>query len=202
MPRQPLYDRQHALDQAVQLFWEQGFHATSIKDVERALDMRPGSIYGAFGNKVRLFQAALDRYAEQGLAELDAQLQAHASPLAGLAAYLRSLGGLRDRQMPCRACMLVKSLLELNERDDATRRQADQLLAAMESRFVACFEAARTAGELSAAHDPRRLGRRLQAQVMGMRAYAQRDVDAAALHQLAEDMAGSVETLRDPSADS
>ena len=196
MPRQPLYDRQQALDQAVQLFWQQGFHATSIKDIERALDMRPGSIYAAFGNKSRLFQDALDRYAQQGLAELDAQLQAHASPLSGLATYLRSLGGLRDRVMPCRACMLVKSLLELGERDAAAQAQADRLLAAMEARFVACFEAAQAAGEVAPGLDPARLGRRLQAEVMGLRAYAQRDVDATALRQLADDMARSIEQLR------
>ena len=196
MPRQPLYDRQQALDQAVQLFWQQGFHATSIKDVERALDMRPGSIYAAFGSKSRLFQDALDRYAQQGLAELEARLQSHASPLSGLSDYLRSLGGLRDRVVPCRACMLVKSLLELGERDAAAQSQADRLLALMEARFIACFEAAQVAGEIATTQSPVRLGRRLQAEIMGLRAYAQRDVDAAALRQLAEDMAVSIEQLR------
>jgi len=196
MPRQPLYDRQQALDQAVQLFWQQGFHATSIKDVERALDMRPGSIYAAFGSKSRLFRDALERYAEQGLAELEDQLQIHVSPLTGLAGYLRSLGGLRDRVMPCRACMLVKSLLELDAHDAGAQAQADRLLAAMERRFIACFEAAQAAGELAQEQSPTRLGRRLQAEVMGLRAYAQRDVDAAALRQLADDMAVSIERLR------
>ncbi|MGB2139878.1 MAG: helix-turn-helix domain-containing protein, partial [Psychrobacter sp.] len=52
MSRTTLYNRQEALDRAVKLFWHKGFHATSLKDIEQALDMRPGSIYAAFGNKV------------------------------------------------------------------------------------------------------------------------------------------------------
>ena len=44
MSRTALYNRQDALERALQLFWQKGFHATSLKDIEEALDMRPGSI--------------------------------------------------------------------------------------------------------------------------------------------------------------
>ena len=47
-----------------------------------------------------------------------------------------------------------------------------------------------------ASADPVRLGRRLQAEVMGLRAYAQREVDSQAVHALADDMARSIEALR------
>ena len=63
MPRMAAYDRQDCLEKAVTLFWEKGFHATSLKDIEHALDMRPGSIYAAFGNKESLYSQALDLYA-------------------------------------------------------------------------------------------------------------------------------------------
>ncbi|MFZ3076621.1 MAG: helix-turn-helix domain-containing protein, partial [Psychrobacter glacincola] len=56
MSRTTLYNRHEALERAIQLFWQKGFHATSLKDIEQALDMRPGSIYAAFGNKDGLFQ--------------------------------------------------------------------------------------------------------------------------------------------------
>ena len=55
MSRTALYNRHDALERALQLFWQKGFHATSLKDIEQALDMRPGSIYAAFGNKEGLF---------------------------------------------------------------------------------------------------------------------------------------------------
>lgn len=192
MPRQPLHDRQSSLSRAVDIFWAQGFHATSLKDLERALDMRPGSIYAAFGSKKGLFNEALDRYAEQGLKALEDQLEAYASPLEGLAAYVRSLGGLHDQAIPSRACLLVKSVLELGARESVARDRADALLAGMEERFVEGFRDAQAAGELLPGSDPTQLGRRLQAEVMGLRAYAQRSVTRAAVRELADDMAASI----------
>ena len=196
MSRATLHNRQDSLERALQLFWHKGFHATSLKDLERTLDMRPGSIYATFGSKGQLFEEALERYARLALIELERILSAQASPLAGLAAYLRRLGGLRDQELPSRACMLVKSLLELGEREQAARDKAEALLAGMETRFIDRFAAAQRAGELDSQLDPTRLGRRLQAEVMGLRSFAQRDVDSAAVHALAEDMALSLEALR------
>ena len=196
MSRTALYNRQEALERALKLFWQKGFHATSLKDIEEALDMRPGSIYAAFGSKDGLFQEALDYYARLGLTELERILSHHESPLLGLAAYVRQLGGIRDKELPSQACMLVKSLLELGAREQAALQKVEMLLAGMETRFIDCFSAAQQLGELDSTLDATRLGRRLQAEVMGLRAFAQRDVDSEAVHALAEDMALSIEALR------
>ncbi len=196
MSRTALYNRQEALERALKLFWQKGFHATSLKDIEEALDMRPGSIYAAFGSKDGLFQEALDYYARLGLTELERILSHHESPLLGLAAYVRQLGGIRDKELPSQACMLVKSLLELGAREQAALQKVEMLLAGMETRFIDCFSAAQRLGELDSTLDATRLGRRLQAEVMGLRAFAQRDVDSEAVHALAEDIALSIEALR------
>lgn len=196
MSRTTLYNRQEALDRAIHLFWQKGFHATSLKDIEQALDMRPGSIYTAFGNKDGLFQEALDHYAQASLNELERILANYQSPLLGLAAFMRQLGGIRDKDLPSRACMLVKSLLELGAREQSALQKVEKLLAGMESRFAECFVEAQRLGELDTELDPLRLARRLQAEVMGIRAFAQRDVDSAAVYALAEDMALSIEDLR------
>ncbi|WP_240990504.1 hypothetical protein [Psychrobacter submarinus] len=92
--------------------------------------------------------------------------------------------------------MLVKSLLELGAREQAALQKVEKLLAGRESRFAECFVEAQRLGELGAELDPLRLARRLQAEVMGLRAFAQRDVDSAAVRALAEDMAFSIEGLR------
>lgn len=196
MSRTALYSRQESLERALQLFWQKGFHATSLKDLEKALDMRPGSIYAAFGSKDGLFQEVLEHYARLTLAELEYTLKTHSSPLMGLAAYLRQLGGILDKGLPSRACMLVKSLLELGAREQSALQKVEAMLAGMEARFIDCFTEAQRIGELDSELDPVRLARRLQAEIMGLRAFAQRDVDSAAVHELAEDMAQSIEALR------
>ncbi len=196
MSRTALYNRHDALERALQLFWQKGFHATSLKDIEQALDMRPGSIYAAFGNKEGLFQEALEYYARLGLTELERVLSHHETPLLGLAAYIRQLGGIRDKALPSRACMLVKSLLELGAREQTALTKVEMLLAGMEARFIECFKEAQNVGEMDSELDPVRLGRRLQAEVMGLRAFAQRDIESSTVHELAEDMALSIEALR------
>lgn len=196
MSRTTLYNRQEALERAIQLFWQKGFHATSLKDIEQALDMRPGSIYAAFGNKDGLFQEALEHYAKASLTELERILASYESPLLGLAAYMRQLGGICDKKTPSRACMLVKSLLELGAREQLALDKVEKLLAGMETRFIECFIEAQRLGELDSELDTARLGRRLQAEVMGLRAFAQRDVESTAVQALAEDMASSIEALR------
>lgn len=195
MARANLHNRQDSLDRALQLFWQKGFHATSLKDLEKALDMRPGSIYAAFGSKDGLFQEALDHYARRSMVELQHTLQAHVSPLLGLAAYLRLLGGIRDETLPSRACMLVKSLLELGQREELALDKVETMLAGMEDYFTNCFIESQGLGEIDKQLDPILLGRRLQAEIMGLRAFAQRDVSSAAVQSVAENMASSLEAL-------
>ncbi len=201
MARATLHNRQDSLDRALQLFWQKGFHATSLKDIEKALDMRPGSIYAAFGSKDGLFQEALDYYGQKAMVEFERTLSEHTSPLLGLAAYLRLLGGLRDKELPSRACMLVKSLLELGAREESALHKVEAMLASMETHFIKSFTESQRLGEIDSLLDPVRLGRRLQAEIMGLRAFAQREVDSSAVHEVAEDMALSLEALYIDSTD-
>jgi TetR/AcrR family transcriptional repressor of nem operon len=51
-----------ALDKAIDLFRTKGFHATSITDLSKAMNLTVGSIYKAFGDKPNLFNQAFNRY--------------------------------------------------------------------------------------------------------------------------------------------
>nr|WP_010131173.1 TetR/AcrR family transcriptional regulator [Microbulbifer agarilyticus] len=195
MARTPLHNRQEALEKAMALFWRKGFHATSLKDLEGALDMRPGSIYAAFGSKDQLFLEALECYAQRSLSEADRIFAAHASPMQGLSAYLRNLGSIRDEALPCPACMLTKSLMELGDQEAKTRQRVEALLAGMEARFAEQLRAAQSAGELSADEDIELLSRRLQSEVMGLRTFAQRDVATKDIRRMAEAIADTWASL-------
>ena len=57
------FDKDEALGQAMRLFWEQGYEATSLAQLKDAMGgISPASFYAAFGSKEQLFRAALDRY--------------------------------------------------------------------------------------------------------------------------------------------
>lgn len=56
------FQREVALEQAMRLFWSRGYEATSVSDLTEAMGITPPSLYGAFGDKKRLFLEAVDRY--------------------------------------------------------------------------------------------------------------------------------------------
>jgi AcrR family transcriptional regulator len=62
MGRPREFDVDKALEQALHVFWRQGYEGTSINDLTQAIGITKPSLYAAFGNKEDLFRKALDRY--------------------------------------------------------------------------------------------------------------------------------------------
>jgi AcrR family transcriptional regulator len=58
------FDREAALDAAMQVFWAKGYESTSISDLTEVMGINPPSLYAAFGDKERLFMEAVQRYAQ------------------------------------------------------------------------------------------------------------------------------------------
>jgi TetR/AcrR family transcriptional regulator, copper-responsive repressor len=61
------FDRDKALERAMQMFWRQGYEATSVSDLTRAMGINPPSLYAAFGDKERLYLEALELYRKRRL---------------------------------------------------------------------------------------------------------------------------------------
>jgi AcrR family transcriptional regulator len=195
MPRYASYNKEEVLGKAMELFWSKGYHNTSLKNLEAALNMRPGSIYAAFGSKQGLFSETLQAYLKLSRARLDDALQREPTVLAGLAAHVRSLGCTPQIAPPARACMLVKTLLETPDDDPVLRRLTEQMMSSMEKALAEIFRVARDAGEIAADADPDRLAARLQAEIFGLRAYAQRTDARDRVATLADDIARDIESL-------
>ena len=64
----------HALAQALRVFWEKGYEGTSLSDLTEAMGITRPSLYAAFGNKEALFRKALDLYEREKLAYIQQAL--------------------------------------------------------------------------------------------------------------------------------
>lgn len=173
------------------LFWRQGYHATSLKDLEATLSMKPGSIYAAFHSKEALFRATLDRYGARMTSELQALVEQSPSPLEALRDHLIGLADLSPCDRPSTACMLVKSLLEVS-REGELRMVIEEHLDRVESVIAEAFEAAQRKGELRPDCDPVRLARRMQTYIFGLKVQAQRETDPDAMRALCRDLADEI----------
>lgn len=179
MPRKPNYDRDALILRARDLFWTRGWAGTSLKDLEGALQMKPGSFYAAFGSKEALFRLALEKYASDGRENLRALAQAH-GPIGALQRFAHMV--VENDAAPAKACMLSKTLLELHAHAHPLAGDANALLLRMEAQFAALFAQAQAAGDIDAARDPNVLARRYQSDLLGLRVSAERaGVDAPAI---------------------
>ncbi|MEV4518111.1 TetR/AcrR family transcriptional regulator [Dactylosporangium sp. NPDC049525] len=62
------FDADRALEQALAVFWRQGYEGASLSDLTAAMGINKTSMYAAFGNKRELFDKALARYARVEMA--------------------------------------------------------------------------------------------------------------------------------------
>jgi AcrR family transcriptional regulator len=83
------FDRDKALERAMQVFWRQGYEATSVSDLTRAMGINPPSLYAAFGDKERLYLDALERYQRSRLAAVAKWFGEEPTAKAAVARLLR-----------------------------------------------------------------------------------------------------------------
>ena len=87
MARTKMFDEAQTLDRAMSVFWQQGFEATSVRDLMVGAGISSSSLYATYGDKREIYLAALERYRAQERAEFAAIL-AEPRPLCPLLAAL------------------------------------------------------------------------------------------------------------------
>jgi TetR/AcrR family transcriptional regulator, cholesterol catabolism regulator len=63
----PTQTREEIFDTAEQMFAELGYHATSVRDIAKALDLRAGTLYNHFSSKEDVLWQIVNRAADQFL---------------------------------------------------------------------------------------------------------------------------------------
>src|SRR3546814_19937573 len=58
------FSEESALDAAMMVFWQEGYHASSVAQLCSAMQLKAPSLYATFGDKESLFLKSLDRYFE------------------------------------------------------------------------------------------------------------------------------------------
>ena len=103
------FDRDRALERAMLLFWRQGFEATSVRDLTRALRINPPSLYAAFGDKERLYLEALELYRRRRLEAMSGWFEQERTAKAAVGRLLTEAARELARAGAPRGSMLVLS---------------------------------------------------------------------------------------------
>jgi len=178
MARPVEFDRDEVLQATMEAFWERGYRDTSMQDLVRATGLHPGSLYGAFGSKRRLYITALRRYFQCCNEAMTALLGGDSSPLRAVRRYLGAqLDDLSDR----RGCMLINAVMEFGDSDAEIAAEIEMMFRANESRLTQALMLARGCGELPRGCDCSGLARFLLCSLHGLHVAARSHLPRAAL---------------------
>jgi AcrR family transcriptional regulator len=163
------FDLDKALDQAIRVFRERGYHATSIGDLTHAMGLACGSIYKAFRDKRAIFLAALDRYSALRNAQV-ARIADSAGPALErlrdvLSFYAESARGIEGR----RGCMVVGSAVELALTDREVATRINISLARNEALLAALIRLGQAEGDIAQTIDAEQTARVMVFLTQGMR---------------------------------
>jgi TetR/AcrR family transcriptional repressor of nem operon len=181
MARPKGFDTDAALVRAMELFWEQGYAATSMEQLVQTMGISRQSLYDTFGDKHRLFLAAMDSYC----AMLDAaMLKPLRAPEAGLQALHDTGLAIIDfllRYPKRRACLMANTTLELAPHDAEIAAKVQAHMSNMEAAFRHALGNAQTRGEVAACADADALAKYLVGMAHGLMVMAKSGADRATL---------------------
>lgn len=168
MSRHKEFDRDQALQKAMEVFWARGYEAASIENLVGHMGINRQSLYDTFGDKHALYLEALDRYREVECRKLFDLLERCDSVKRALRQLFtgvieRSLGS-GDR----RGCFMGNAMSELAGRCKKTAAKTGSNMAAVEEAFYRALLRGKREGELKRVQQPRAVARFLFCSLQGV----------------------------------
>lgn len=111
------FDPEQVLESAMQLFWSQGYEATSMQDLLAHSGISKSSLYQTFGGKQQLFRRCISHYSDQFAGQMRQGLAEAASGRAFIEDFLYSV--LDETRARChrRGCLVMNTASEFAQSD-------------------------------------------------------------------------------------
>ena len=149
MARTKQFDERQALVSAMLVFWEKGYEATSINDLEQAMGLKRTSIYNTFGNKSAIFERVMSCYKESVMAALFAELDGAPDIREGVRRLLNGALDIHFDEDNPGGCLVVLSLMESGQHDAQSQASMQQTIQGLKTELQKRLSKAKKNGELS-----------------------------------------------------
>ena len=175
----------HALAQALSVFWAKGYEGASLTDLTEAMGITRPSLYAAFGNKESLFRKALDLYERE---KLDYIGKAMAQPTARKVAEAMALGSIENAMGggEPHGCLRVISSVSCGPAAQSIHDEVVERSNKGKQALIDRFNRAKQEGDLPAHVDTEGLTRVLIAILQGISVQANQGASRAELEKLVE----------------
>jgi AcrR family transcriptional regulator len=166
------FDRDAALEKAMLLFWRQGYEATSLSELTTAMGISPPSLYAVFGDKKRLFLAAVERYVAMSESSPDLIRKAPTAREAVSDLLRASVVGHTQKGKPP-GCFLVSGAANCSAASQDVQDKMARMRGKVERALKDKIRSAIEEGELPADTDAATLAAFYMSVTQGMSAQAQ-----------------------------
>ncbi len=122
MGRPRTFDRDKAVEQALHIFWQNGYESTSLAQLKAGIGngISAPSFYAAFGSKQALFQECAQRYLSTYAQAVEPLWDTQLAPRDAIEAMLRSSARMQcDRGHP-KGCMVALGVMSAPSEEHAT----------------------------------------------------------------------------------
>lgn len=144
------FDRERALESALDLFWRHGYEATSLADLVEVTGAKAPTLYAEFGNKEGMFRAAVERYLQKYTVCANQMLEQDLPVAEIVEAYVRSSAEVfTDPDTPS-GCFMVCASAALSSASDDVAQMLRRKHHAQEAALKGCFDRKVQQGELLA----------------------------------------------------
>ena len=141
------FDIDDATRDAMAVFWENGFHATSLPDLISGMGLTRGSIYKAYTDKRAIYLAALDAYIDDQLANYERLLD-RADKRAAIRDLVASIARATAADTGRRGCFITAATVEMVPVDAEVEQRIAGLFAGLERLLVGAITAGKRDGTI------------------------------------------------------
>lgn len=181
------YDPERALADAMNLFWRNGYAATSLDELSVATGLNRPSLYAGFGDKRELYMETLRQYREQSRAA-GRKLLAEPMPLQEFLRrfYEIALDFYFDAEERGRGCYSVLAAASQALVDPEVREFAAESIRSTDALLARQINRAKEAGEIAPSADAERLAQLGTATLHTLGVRSRAGASRESLMQLAE----------------
>lgn len=184
MPRTKQFNEEEILKKAMELFWERGFHATSIQNLVTCLGINRASLYDTFGGKEELFNKVFAYYRKKNGDTLRSTLEQEKSVKAGFCRLFEDAIEKAQTDMAQKGCFVVNTTTELIPGDETIHNALRENKENAERIFIEHIQKGIESGEIDASKDAESIGPMLFALFSGLQVMAKVDPDPNKLRKL------------------
>ncbi|MEU3902446.1 TetR/AcrR family transcriptional regulator [Streptomyces goshikiensis] len=188
MPRPREFDERHVMEQAREQFWATGYAGTRMDDIARVTGLGKGSLYGAFGDKGKLFHRVFGDWCSAVVEVAEGRLAGgpDAEAMARLSGYVHLMAENTASDNERRGCLLAKGAAELTQHDPTVAKRSAETMTALLTLLRTEIAAAQRHGDIDSTADPERLAALLLTVVRGIEAVGKAGMDPQTLRNVAD----------------